>query len=129
VRGPALREPDVAVQRRVRKEVAGGALQDHPDLGAPQARDLRVGELAHVVGADVDPPGGRPHQAGEQGDQRRLARAGRPHQGDRLSRSDRQIDAGQCNDVAGLGAVDVYDASAGHGKSVHVFTLAKIGLS
>ena len=31
--------------------------------------DFAVGELAHVVGADVDAAGGRAHQAGEQADQ------------------------------------------------------------
>ena len=62
--GAGLGEPDVAGQGRVRQQVAGRALQHHADLGAPQAGDLGVGELADVVRADADPAGRRPHQPG-----------------------------------------------------------------
>src|SRR3712207_7484358 len=53
--------------------------------------DFAVGELAHVVGADVDAAGGRPHQPGEQRDERRLAGAGRADQRQRLARGDGQV--------------------------------------
>src|SRR6266540_903899 len=118
-RGPPLRQPDVAVQGGVREEVARGVLQRDPDLGPAQPGDLGVGELAEVVRADVDPPRRRAHQAGQQRDERRLAGAGGPDQGEHLARTDRQVDAGQGDHVAGLGAVDVHHAPAGHRQTRH----------
>src|SRR5947199_19670 len=70
----ALRQADVAVQVGIGEQVAGRALQHHPDLGTAYPGDLRVGELVHVVRADVHPAGGRPHEPGEQRHERRLAR-------------------------------------------------------
>ena len=126
VRGAALGQPDVSVQGRVRQQVARSALQHHADLGAAQARHLGVGELAHVVRADVDPPRGRAHQPGQQGDQRRLAGAGGADQREGLAGCDGQVDAGQRDDVTRLGAVDVHHPAARHSKTVHGLTIAKI---
>ena len=41
-RRPPLRQPHVALDRRIRQQIAGRPLQHHPDLGAPQPGHLRI---------------------------------------------------------------------------------------
>ena len=72
---------------RVVEEVA--LLQHEADL--PPERP--VVERAQLEAVEPDRPLGRLHQAGEQLDQRRLARAAAPDDRDRLARLDRERDA------------------------------------
>ena len=103
-----LRELDVLAGGEVGQQVARGALQHQPDLGGAELVELLLGHLRQLALADADPPGARPQQAAEEGEQRRLARAGRAEQADHLPGADGEVDTRERRDVVALGAVDVH---------------------
>ena len=81
-------EPDVVGDRSLEQEVLLG---DHDDLGAEHG----VGQLPQVDPVQRDPARARVVEPAEQPRDRRLARAGLAHQGDRLPGRDVQVEPGQ----------------------------------
>ena len=78
------REQHVLQHRHVREQRIG--LEDQPDVALLRRR------VGHVAAADEDAARRRPVEAGDQRQQRRLARAARPQDGDELALGDRQVD-------------------------------------
>ena len=86
--GERERQQDVLLRVQHRHEVE--ALKDEAELVAPQAGQLTVVEARELGAVNDDRAGGRAVQAGEQVHERRLARAGRPHDGGEAA--DREVD-------------------------------------
>ena len=72
-------------------------------------RQLRLPHRGDVAAADHDPAARRLVDAGDQVQERRLARAGRPHQRDVLPFRDVEIEAHQDRDLDLIPAVDLLD--------------------
>ena len=82
-----LRQTDVLDRREVLEQVV--ELEDHPDLAAQRPEDPD-GRLPSGQGdlADSNRPGVKRLKAGDRPENRRLTRAGKPHQGHQLPRLD-----------------------------------------
>ena len=91
---PAHPQPvlDVLRHRHVREQRV--VLEDGVDV--PGVRR----HLRNVAAAELDPPGVRPLEPGDQPEQRGLARSGGPEQGEELARPDHQVHVGERGHVA-----------------------------
>ena len=99
------REQDVLQHRHVREQRVG--LEDQADVALLRRR---VGDVA---AADEDAARGRPVEAGDQRQQRRLARAARSQDGDELALRHRQIDlVGRGNGAVAL--AHAFEADVAH---------------
>ena len=63
-----------------------------PTLAARQRGEIALGEPVDALAGNLDLAGVGAIDAAEQVEQRRLARAGRPHDGDEIAAGDRQIE-------------------------------------
>src|SRR5712691_1288647 len=84
------RPGDVLLDGEAREEIE--ALEHEADLPEPQVAQRVDGEPGEVAARHDDPPGARPIESGEQIEERRLARPARPHDGEKLTRVDRERD-------------------------------------
>src|SRR5205807_8038479 len=115
-RARPAREGHVLVRRESREQL--GALEDVRQAVSPHAALRRLLERRHRLAAPQDGAGGRPHQAAEDVEQRRLAGSRRAPQGDRLVLLDGEVDAVQGADGRAVNAVGDDDA-ARLGERVH----------
>jgi hypothetical protein len=107
--GQQERQLDVLEGRQDGDEVV--ELEDEPDVvGAPAGR-LGVGHPADVLAADLDVARGGRIQAGDEVQQRRLARAGRSHQGEELALIHVQVEVLEHRDDDLIPPVFLVDAS------------------
>ena len=83
----------IALRREMPHQVI--ALEDEAEVLATQFRQRVVAERSHVVAVDLVTAGARAVQTAEHVHQRRLARAGRPHDRDHLAAPDLQFDVAQ----------------------------------
>ncbi len=79
-------EGDVVDHAPVREEAE--VLEDHRDGVAPQLAELVAIGAHHVVPGDLDLPGRRLDEPDQRAHERRLARAGEPHDDEDLARPD-----------------------------------------
>ena len=102
-RSPPMRSGSVMFSsaRQDRQQVVG--LEDEADRAAAQQREVAVVERVEAGAVDLDPALGRPVEAGEDVQQRGLARARRAHDGGEAAGRERDVDAAQ--GVDGGGAV------------------------
>ena len=94
-------------------------LEDEADPAAPQPRPLRLREPRDVPAVHPVAAGGRAVQEPQQVDQRRLARARRPHQRDHLPAHDRERDPpehGHLDRAPHVDLVDIAQRDEVHGR-------------
>ena len=84
------RQLDVAIGRQHREQIV--ELKDEADVARPPRRQLRFGHLGDDLATDRDLTLRRSVQPRDQVQQRRLARTGRPHQTDELTRVNVEIE-------------------------------------
>ena len=89
----AQRQGDVLLRGQDGQQVVG--LEDEADLAAAQQREVAVVEAVEARAGDLDPALGRPVEAGEDVQQRRLARARRAHDRGEAAAVERDVDAAQ----------------------------------
>ena len=82
------RKGDVAQHREVRQQRE--VLEHHAHAVPADLDQLAVGDLAEIPALEAHLAGGRLDQPREAADQRRLARAGQPHDHEDLARADRE---------------------------------------
>ena len=103
------REPHVLHDVQVGDQVARRPLPDEPDPVAPILGELALVQTAEVAPLDLDDPGGRPIQAADHVEDRRLARAARSDDREELALADVEVDAAERDD-AGVGyPIDLED--------------------
>src|SRR5487761_2096617 len=90
------RQLDVAERRQHRHQVV--ELEDESDVHRAPQREIGVREARDVDAADADLPGRRLVDAGDEVQQRRLARSRGPHQRDELALEDVEIEIDQYRD-------------------------------
>ena len=98
--------PHLEAERHVVDHLAVGqqaeVLEDHRHLAPPGVEQRGVAHAGDVVAIQLDRALGRLDQAGQQADQRRLARAGQAHDHEHLAGRDLERDVADADDVAGL---------------------------
>ena len=104
---------------RILRIVAGIALIAWGLMGLSGATGIKMCIRDRRPAVDGDATGRRPIQPAQTVEQRRLAAAGAPHQGDEAAGGDAKVDAAQGVDVAaadGVGALDTLgqDGRRGH---------------
>jgi hypothetical protein len=67
-------------------------LEYEPDVPGAPFSQIAVGKLVHPLAADADGATGRPVQAANEIEQRALARTGRPHEGQKLTDGDFEVE-------------------------------------
>src|SRR5437870_3709900 len=82
-------------------------LKDESDVAGPPAGQRRLAEAGDLLAVDDDPTARRPVDAGDQIKQRRLARAGRTHQSQKIAARNVQRDPVQNGDVKFVALVDL----------------------
>ena len=78
-------------------------LEDDADMGRAEARQRVLIHRREVLAGDADGARGRPFEAGDYREHRRLARTRRADDADRLAARDGEVEAAQDVDVAGRG--------------------------
>ncbi len=97
------RQFDVLEGGQDRDQVIG--LEDEADVVGPPAGDLRLAQVAEILAVDDDLAPGGPVEPGDQVQERRLARARRPHQREVLAFADREVEIHQHGDPELVAAV------------------------
>ena len=103
VAGQAQREADVLLGGEVGHQVE--ALEDEADPLAAQPGAVVLVPVGDVLAVDEDPAVGRPLEAGRAVEERRLAGAGRAHDGGEGAGREGEVDTGERGDRAGSLAV------------------------
>ena len=108
-----LGEGEVLPGGGVGQQVAGRALEHGAHQPGPHPGQAALAEPGDLLVAEEDPPGGRPLDAAEQGQQGRLPAAGGAEERHPLARRDAQVEAAQRHHVVPReGAVEVDHALA-----------------
>ncbi len=111
------REPHVVRRGQRREQVIG--LEHEADVLPPELRQV-LGRLARdLLAADADGSFARRQHAAENGQQRGLAAAGRPHQQRQLAALEREIDALERAGAPGPSAEVLNNASGLHHQNAH----------
>jgi hypothetical protein len=101
------RQLDVPERGRPRQQVV--RLEDEPDLRAADVCAPRLVERRHLLAVELVRARCRAVEAAEDAEQRRLARAGTPHDRDELAVADDEVDRPQRLDGELAAAVDLSD--------------------
>jgi hypothetical protein len=88
--GQQQRQLDILRGRQHRHQVV--ELEDEADIGRAPARQLTLAQALDVLAGELDLAGAGRVDAAEQVQQRRLARAGRTHDGDEVAMRDRHAE-------------------------------------
>ena len=99
------RQLDVLERGEHRNQVV--ELEDEADVPRAPRRERALGQPADVGVADANRAARRPIDAGQQVQQRRLARAGRPHQPEEVALGHRDGDVGEHRDLDRVPAIDL----------------------
>jgi hypothetical protein len=94
------RQADGFGRAKIRGQRAAVVLLDDPDPIAPVRVALPVGRVGEVAAEHGQSPGRRSIEAGDQPQQRRLARPGRPDDRGNLADVDPDIEPAECGDRA-----------------------------
>jgi hypothetical protein len=106
-------EDDVLQGGGVGQDVAPGRLQHHAHLAGAHAEQGVLRHRADLLAADEYLPAGGARESGQQAEQRRLAGAGGPDQGDGLAGVHGEVDLAQGDDPGvTVVAIDVGDRAA-----------------
>ena len=84
------------------------ALEYEAELLVPQAGQGLIARAIDLLPIELEPSAARLVEQADQVQQRALAAAGRPHDGDELSLGDVEIDVLQRQRLDALGAVDLF---------------------
>ena len=107
--GQQQRQLDVLRRGQHRHQIV--ELEDEADIGGAKARELALRQPVDALPGDMDLAARRPVDAAEQIEQRRLARARRPHHGDEVAARDGEVEVVEDRDR--LLALDEALAQAG----------------
>jgi hypothetical protein len=91
-------------------------LEDHADLRPPELRRPRLAHPVHPQPGDGDGARAGPVEPGDQVEQRRLAAAGRPQHGDRLSGAHAQGHVGEGRRPLAVRPGHIADVDDGRGR-------------
>src|SRR5438477_141541 len=94
-------------------------LEDEADVARPPAREFCLAHIADQVIADPDFAGAGLIEAGDQVEQRRLARAGRPHQGEVLALGHVEAEVDQHVDLLAAAPEILVQATDPHDRFGH----------